>query len=159
MQAMTATGNPAPPALRTSGMRPRITALAAVLAAVVTLLVAPPASAKVPTTISLGTVAPYGKVLVGPNGHTLYTFDSDKGTKSACTSGCDTAWPALVAAKPTAGMGVTAAKVGKAKGQKPNHVTYDGHLLYQFAGDSAAGTAAGASSMWHPVTAKGAKAN
>ena len=34
-------------------------------------------------------------VLVGPNGHTLYTFDNDKTEgKSACNGPCATTWPA-----------------------------------------------------------------
>lgn len=39
-----------------------------------------------------------GKVLTDANGMTLYTFDKDKGGKSACYDTCAENWPPLVAA-------------------------------------------------------------
>src|SRR5579864_8315172 len=38
-------------------------------------------------TVSLAR-GPQGIFLIGPNGHSLYVFDSDHGTTSACTAGC-----------------------------------------------------------------------
>jgi predicted lipoprotein with Yx(FWY)xxD motif len=40
---------------------------------------------------------------------------------------------------PIAGEGIDADKLGTADGIEPNQVTYNGHLLYYFIGDSAAG--------------------
>lgn len=39
-------------------------------------------------TVSLASDAALGKYLVGPNGHTLYLFEKDQGTTTACTGGC-----------------------------------------------------------------------
>ena len=45
-----------------------------------------------------------GKVLVDSQGRTLYLFEKDSGTTSACSGGCATEWPPLRASgKPTAG--------------------------------------------------------
>src|SRR4051812_19221124 len=35
--------------------------------------------------------------LVGPDGHTVYLFEKDTGTTSACTGGCAGAWPGVTA--------------------------------------------------------------
>src|SRR6185295_19343885 len=37
-----------------------------------------------------------GKVLVDAQGRTLYLFEADKGTKSACDGACASIWPPLV---------------------------------------------------------------
>jgi hypothetical protein len=62
-------------------------------------------------------------------------------TKSTCSGACATAWPPLtVTGTPTAGTGATAtdlATITRTDGSK--QVTYDGHPLYYFAGDKAAG--------------------
>jgi predicted lipoprotein with Yx(FWY)xxD motif len=81
-----------------------------------------------------------GIFVIGPNGHSLYVFDKDHGTKTACTGTCATYWPALTAKGAiTSGPVIDRSKVGKADGQKPDQLTYYGHLLYYFKGDSAPG--------------------
>jgi predicted lipoprotein with Yx(FWY)xxD motif len=94
-----------------------------------------------------------GKILVDSQGHTLYLFAQDNGTKSTCSGGCATAWPPLRASgKPTAGSGAKASLLGttpRSDGQP--QVTYDGHPLYGYQGDSAAGDTSG-----QDVTAFGA---
>ena len=89
----------------------------------------------------------HGIFLIGPNGHTLYIFTKDQGTTSACTSGqCKQFWPALTdMATPTAGPGITVSKVSTADGQVAHQVTYYGHLLYYFKGDTAPGQTSGLS--------------
>jgi predicted lipoprotein with Yx(FWY)xxD motif len=81
-----------------------------------------------------------GKILVDSQGRTLYLFAQDKGTKSTCSGGCATAWPPLRASgKPTAG-GAKASLLGttpRSDGQP--QVTYDGHPLYGYQGDSKPG--------------------
>ncbi len=79
-----------------------------------------------------------GTVLVGPNGHTLYLFTADKGTKSACTSAaCISFWPWLKSSgSPRAGGSAKAHDLGVSAAKQ---VTYDGHPLYYFKDDSAAG--------------------
>jgi predicted lipoprotein with Yx(FWY)xxD motif len=90
-------------------------------------------------TVSLAK-GPQGIFEVGPNGHTLYFRTTDQGTTSSCTGGCATIWRALTANGPvTAGTAVNKARLGTANGQAPNQVTYYGHLLYYYSGDSAPG--------------------
>ena len=101
----------------------------------------------------------FGEILVGPNGHTLYLFERDQGTTTACTGGCTGAWPALAAAgEPTAGEGVDAAKLSTADGQVPDQVVYNGHLLYFYAQDTAPGEVKGIDvPAWFPLNAAGEK--
>lgn len=100
----------------------------------------------------------FGEILVAANGHTLYLFENDDGTTSACTGGCADNWPALEAETPAAGAGVDAAKLTTANGQVPNHVVYNNHLLYFFANDTAPGDVNGASiPAWFPVSPAGDK--
>src|SRR3954471_23160249 len=52
-----------------------------------------------------------GNVLVDAQGHTLYLFKQDAGSKSSCFGPCATDWPPLrVANKPTVAGGLAAAK-------------------------------------------------
>jgi predicted lipoprotein with Yx(FWY)xxD motif len=103
-----------------------------------------------------------GKVLVDGKGRTLYLFEADKGTSSKCDGACASAWPPLTSSgKPTAGAGVFASKLGTAK--RPDGttgVTYDGHPLYTYAGDTAPGQTAGEGltdygAPWYALSAAG----
>jgi predicted lipoprotein with Yx(FWY)xxD motif len=106
------------------------------------------------STVNVASDAKLGQVLVGPNGHTLYLFEKDTGTTSACTGACADNWPALTAGSPTAGTGVTAGMLSVANGQ----VVYNGHLLYFFAADQAPGDARGVGiPSWFPVNPAGNK--
>ena len=82
-----------------------------------------------------------GTVLVDSQDRTLYLFKADQGTKSACSGACASAWPPLrVSGKPTVGGGATASKLGttqRSDGQP--EVTYNGHPLYTYTGDSKPG--------------------
>ena len=82
-----------------------------------------------------------GKILVDSQGKTLYLFEQDTGTKSTCTGGCATEWPPLRASgKPTAGGGAKASLLGttqRSDGQP--QVTYNGHPVYGYQGDSKPG--------------------
>jgi predicted lipoprotein with Yx(FWY)xxD motif len=82
-----------------------------------------------------------GKILVDSQGRTLYLFVQDTGTKSTCSGGCATAWPPLRASgKPTAGGGAKASLIGTTpRSDGKPQVTYDGHPLYGYQGDSKAG--------------------
>jgi predicted lipoprotein with Yx(FWY)xxD motif len=112
----------------------------------VTSTTARPSSASASGTLQVAESPQLGKILVGPNGHTLYLFTRDTGTTSACTGACASAWPALTSpSAPTAGAGVDAGKLSTASGQVAGHVVYNGHLLYYFAQDTAAGQTNGTS--------------
>jgi len=108
-------------------------------------------------TVQVATVGTLGKVLVTADGHTLYLFEKDTGTTSACTGQCMGAWPPYTSMNaPTAGTGVTAAKLTTATGSAPHQVVYNGHLLYEFSGDKKAGDANGVGiPSWYPVTPQG----
>ncbi len=78
-------------------------------------------------------------------GHTIYLFKKDKGTKSACSGACAAAWPPVrTGGKPTVGGGAKASLVGTTKRSdgKPQ-VTYNGHPLYLFQGDKKPGDTTG----------------
>jgi predicted lipoprotein with Yx(FWY)xxD motif len=113
---------------------------------------APPAAA---ATVAVAQNPAQGSILVDGQGHTLYLFEKDSGTTSACTGACVQVWPALTAtAPPTVGAGADAALLG----QTGDRVTYAGHLLYTFSGDSAAGDVKGLGiPSWYPVSPSGAK--
>jgi predicted lipoprotein with Yx(FWY)xxD motif len=82
--------------------------------------------------------SPLGTILVDQDGKTLYLFEADSMNKSNCSGGCLTLWPAVMAnGKATAGNGVSAGMIGTATGS--SQVTYAGHPLYWFSGDTAAG--------------------
>jgi predicted lipoprotein with Yx(FWY)xxD motif len=99
-----------------------------------------------------------GSILVDGQGRTLYLFEQDKGTTSACTGACAQVWPALTAAAPTAGTGADASLLGTASGQVTQQVTYGGHLLYTYSGDAAPGDVKGVGIPgWYPVNPSGAK--
>ena len=82
-----------------------------------------------------------GKIVVGPSGRTLYLFSKDSGMKSNCAGACASNWPPYTASsKPSAAGGISAGSINlvkRADGAK--QVTLDGHPLYYFAGDQAAG--------------------
>ncbi len=85
-----------------------------------------------------------GDILVDAHGRTLYLFQRDTGMTSACTGQCTTNWPPLVANAPTAGSGANTTLLGTTK--RPDgttQVTYNGHPVYLYSGDSSAGDANG----------------
>ncbi|MDQ6777570.1 MAG: hypothetical protein M3071_15450 [Actinomycetota bacterium] len=86
-----------------------------------------------------------GKFLVDSKGRTLYLFVADTGSSSSCSGACAGAWPPLTTtAKPVAGSGVKAALLGTTKrSDGSTEVTYAGHPLYYYAGDSGAGQTTG----------------
>jgi predicted lipoprotein with Yx(FWY)xxD motif len=89
--------------------------------------------------------AAMGTVLASGDGKTIYLFEKDRGPRSTCSGACLQHWPAVTTdGKPQAGSGVDAAMLGTTKrGDGTTQVTYAGHPLYYFAGDSAAGQANG----------------
>jgi predicted lipoprotein with Yx(FWY)xxD motif len=86
-----------------------------------------------------------GMILVDSQGRTLYLFQKDSGTTSACTGACASAWPPLrVSGQPTVGTGANASLVGTTTRSDGNtQVTYNGHPLYLYAADQNPGDATG----------------
>ena len=105
-----------------------------------------------------------GDVLTGPSGRTLYLFEKDKSPKSTCSGECANDWPPLMASsKPAAGSGVKASMLGTSKrSDGKEQVTYNGHPLYYYEGDTKAGQTAGQGvdafgAEWYVVGANGSK--
>jgi predicted lipoprotein with Yx(FWY)xxD motif len=83
-----------------------------------------------------------GKILVNSRGFTLYVFSRDSKNHDACVhiNGCASLWPVLKATVPLkAGRGVNARLLGTIKVGRTRQVTYAGHPLYQYIGDSGPG--------------------
>jgi predicted lipoprotein with Yx(FWY)xxD motif len=117
----------------------RLTLIGSVVIAL-TLLSAPALAAGHPT-LQLRKTS-LGKILVGSNGFTLYAFTLDSRNHDACAkiSGCLGAWPAVVSSAPSIGPGVKASLVGTIPfGRGKRQVTYAGHPLYTYVGDSSPG--------------------
>ena len=103
-----------------------------------------------------------GKVLVDARGRTLYAFEKDTRGRSACSAACAAYWPPLISsAKPRAGRGVRASLLGVSKRTDgKRQVTYAGHPLYTFVGDTKAGQTNGEGlnnfgATWDAVAASG----
>lgn len=103
-----------------------------------------------------------GTYLVDASGRTLYLWKADRGTSSSCNGACAQAWPPLATSgKPTAGNGVTASLLGTTRrSDGTTEVTYGGHPLYTFVGDSAPGQVTGQDSKqfgaaWYVVAPSG----
>src|ERR1700733_12339693 len=112
-------------------------------------------------TVSLANTG-LGSILVDSTGRTLYLFEADSGTKSACSGACVGAWPPLLAhGKPTVGSGLNASLIGTAKRSNgTEQVTYNGHPLYLFVKDTGAGQTTGQGltafgAPWYVLSAAG----
>lgn len=103
-----------------------------------------------------------GTFLVSANGHALYAFSSDTPHKSACSGSCATSWiPIKTVGKPRAGGKAKASDlstISRSGGVK--QVTYKGHPLYGYVGDTGAGQTNGQGQYafggyWYLVSAGG----
>ncbi len=105
-----------------------------------------------------------GRVIVDSRGHTLYLFEKDKRGHSACSGACVSYWPPLLTtAKPIAAGGAKRSLLGtirRADGTK--QVTFAGHPLYLFFGDSKRGQTNGEGlhdfgAAWYALAPSGKK--
>ena len=99
-------------------------------------------------------------VLTNSAGFTLYWFAPDTSTTSKCTGSCATYWPP-VKAPATEGSGVTGKLGTITRSDGSRQVTYDGHPLYTYVGDTAPGQNKGngqnlSGGKWYEVTVSGA---
>lgn len=117
----------------------RLAATLAVLGAAAMPIAIASAHSAVAARVSLKKTA-LGMILVNGGGRTLYAFTKDAKNKDRCvtTSGCTSTWPVLTSSgKPKGGPGVTGAKLSTIKLANGSHqVTYAGHPLYTYVGDS-----------------------
>ena len=131
-----------------------------------------PSTATAPTTAATApgiTVetkkAKLGTILAaGPKKLTVYEFEADKGSASACTRACAKAWPPVTttgaATAAGAAMSADVSTITRSDGTK--QVTYKGHPLYFFAKDGDSGDAYGEGSHafgagWYVLKPSGAK--
>jgi predicted lipoprotein with Yx(FWY)xxD motif len=101
-------------------------------------------------------------VLTNAKGFTLYWFVPDTSTTSHCTGSCARYWPP-VKGPATAGSGVTGTLGTITRPDGSTQVTYNGHPLYSYVGDTAPGQNRGnglnlSGGVWHEVTVSGAAA-
>ncbi len=105
-----------------------------------------------------------GMALADGRGRALYLWEADKNGTSTCSGACAAVWPAVtVSGTPAAGSGVDKALLGTVKrADGTEQVTYNGHPLYYYVGDTGPGTAKGQGSTdvgasWYVLSAKGVK--
>lgn len=115
----------------------------------------PAASAPVVQTASVSIKGTATTVLTTGQGRTLYYFDPDSTTQATCSGSCAQTWPAFATSggAPTAPAGVSGAfsVINSGNGVQ---VTYNGHPLYTYSGDTASGQANGDGILgkWHAAT-------
>ena len=119
-----------------------------------------PASSGGGTTVNMTTINGTA-VLTNSSGKTLYWFAPDTSTTSKCSGSCATYWPP-VTGPVTAGSGVTGTLGTITRSDGTTQATYDGHPLYTYVGDTAAGQAKGnglnlSGGLWYEMTVSGAK--
>jgi len=115
-------------------------------------------------TVAVGSGGKLGSILVDDKGRTLYLFEADTSTKSTCSGSCAVAWPPLLTSgAPKAGTGAKADLLGTtARSKGATEVTYNGHPLYYYAGDTTAGDTTGEElnqfgAKWYVLNAAGDK--
>ena len=97
-------------------------------------------------------------VLTNASGFTLYSFAPDTPAKSNCNGTCAQNWPPVKGPVTASGVTGTFGTIKRSDGSV--QATFDGHPLYAFVGDTAAGQAKGnglnaAGGLWHEITASG----
>jgi predicted lipoprotein with Yx(FWY)xxD motif len=97
-------------------------------------------------------------VLATATGRTLYWFAPDPPNRSVCNSSCAAYWPPVKGPAAAAGVAGRFGTIRRADGSA--QATYNGHPLYTYLGDSAAGQATGNNvnlngGLWHEVTVSG----
>jgi predicted lipoprotein with Yx(FWY)xxD motif len=86
-----------------------------------------------------------GTFLATSSGHAVYLWSKDGDGMSACTGACTGAWPPVTTTgQVTASGGAKSSDLGTiTRPDGTKQVTYDGHPLYFFSGDSGPGMASG----------------
>lgn len=126
---------------------------------------APATTAEAPVTgpASIGTTGgALGTHLVDRQGRTLYLWEADVNDTSSCSGSCAAAWPPLLTrGEPRATGGAESDLLGTTtRPGGATQVTYDGHPLYRYLGDTADGDANGQGSngfgaLWWVVAPSG----
>ena len=134
---------------------------AAALLLGISLAAAGPGSAGTDPVAQLMVATVHGvPVVADARGFTLYWFAPDKPTKSTCYGTCAAYWPPLTTLSPPAGSGLSGALGTVKRSGGTLQVTYNGHPLYTYVGDSAPGQANGNKvdlngGFWYEMTVTG----
>ena len=101
-----------------------------------------------------------GTALVNSQAHTLYLFEGDTQTHLGCTGQCLSSWTP-VTGKATVSGSAKASEVGTIKRGSGSQLTYGGHPLYTFVGDTKAGQVTGqgltlSGHKWYVISPSGA---
>jgi predicted lipoprotein with Yx(FWY)xxD motif len=135
--------------------------LCAVVAAVAVVVAVATHSRSASRVSSVGVAtSPVGRILVDRHGRTLYLYLPDQRRRSTCSGGCARVWPpATVPEHPTAGDGVSAARLATAvrADSGARQLVYAGHPLYTFIGDKKPGQILGEDylGVWFVVSPSG----
>jgi predicted lipoprotein with Yx(FWY)xxD motif len=123
-----------------------------------------PASAASAGTVITTSSGSAGTFLTDGSGHAVYLWVKDGMNKSECSGACAGAWPPVtVSGTLTASGGAEGSDLGTITGANGSkQVTYDGHPLYYYAGDSGPGQSNGQGSdgfgaKWWLVSPSGAQ--
>jgi predicted lipoprotein with Yx(FWY)xxD motif len=116
-----------------------------------------------PATVTIATrhTAALGTFLES-SGRTLYLFEADARNQSTCSGPCAGTWPPLTTiGRPLAGPGAKARLLGTIKRGEARQVTYNGHALYFYSGDTKPGETGSQNlklfgAKWFVVNAAGA---
>ena len=105
------------------------------------------AATSVTASVRIGHATVKGKfiqVLTNSQGMTLYWETTDTATTSHCTGNCASLWPPLLSSHSSLGSPAGLTKAwAVVKDGNGNQVSYDGHLLYTYSGDTSPGQAVG----------------
>lgn len=106
------------------------------------------------------TLPSVGSVLTGPNGRTLYYFTTDTSGATSCTGQCAAVWPPLVVPSGTTPILPSGVSGNVSTASRPDgttQVTYQGHRLYYYEGDTAPGTdkGQGVDGTWFVLSTSG----
>ena len=106
---------------------------------------APAASASGSGSTVITTASSSGSTFLTDGGKAVYLWGKDGNGMSACSGACAGAWPPVTATGTvTAAGGATASDLGTiTRSDGTKQVTYDGHPLYFYAGESGSGMANG----------------
>jgi predicted lipoprotein with Yx(FWY)xxD motif len=116
-----------------------------------------------PSSVTLmGTHTTLGPTLADGQGRTVYLFASDSATTSTCYGSCASIWPPVPATstRQTAG-GASVNRLGSIQRTGAGRqLTYQGHPLYYYAGDTKPGDTAGQAlnqfgATWYALTPSG----
>ena len=109
-------------------------------------------------TIASAEKAKVGRVVVDAQGRTLYRFTAEAQGRPVCTGACVSTWPPATVAS-ASGLPAHVATVKRDDGAL--QLTYDGHPLYRYSGDSSTADAngEGVGGQWFVVKAGGGGAS